>query len=155
MLQVGSEIYRRRRQRGITQQTLAQRAQIAQPNLSEIEQGKRDMTIATLERIATALSVTPAELLTPNTPPHARQTLRLTRNVIERISRAIVHNRKALPASERRVAGLIRTLLPSRTQRKKGASSIREAWLSLRAILNDDEIQSILDRVHDEASRST
>jgi transcriptional regulator with XRE-family HTH domain len=60
---VGLNIRRRRQELRLTQQQLAERMEIWQPYLSEIENGKRATTLATLAEIAEALEVTPSYLL--------------------------------------------------------------------------------------------
>ena len=53
---VGLNVQRRRRERGLTQEELAARAQIHQTYLSGVEVGKRNPSILVLERIAAALN---------------------------------------------------------------------------------------------------
>lgn len=52
-----------REYRGLSASTLAERAGIAQPFLSQIETGKREGTLATLRSIAEALSLTLDDLV--------------------------------------------------------------------------------------------
>ena len=54
---VGRRIRVLRTQRGWTQQILADHAEIAREHLSELENGRKEIGIKTLERIATALSL--------------------------------------------------------------------------------------------------
>jgi len=49
----------------LSQANLAERAGISRPVVSEIEQGKGNVTLDVLERIAAALETTAARLLTP------------------------------------------------------------------------------------------
>lgn len=49
--------------RGLTQEELSRRAGIPRPNLSDIERGRQDITVSTLARIASALSLSPGRLL--------------------------------------------------------------------------------------------
>lgn len=65
---VSGNIRRLRRTRGITQAELSRGALVTPANLSAIENGRRDLTVGTLLRIARALDVEPALLFTP--PPH-------------------------------------------------------------------------------------
>lgn len=54
-----------REKRGLTQQQLADAADIWRPRIAELETGKPvSITVETLERIARALKVSPASLLT-------------------------------------------------------------------------------------------
>jgi transcriptional regulator with XRE-family HTH domain len=52
---VGKNVQRLRRDRGLTQEELAHKAEIHQTYLSGVESGKRNPSILVLERIARAL----------------------------------------------------------------------------------------------------
>jgi len=52
-----------RKARGLTQVEMAERMASTQPAYSDLENGRCAPTLTTLERVATALSVTPEELL--------------------------------------------------------------------------------------------
>jgi transcriptional regulator with XRE-family HTH domain len=54
---VGSSVQRLRRDKGLSQEELAHRADIHQTYLSGVESGKRNPSVGVLERIAAALSV--------------------------------------------------------------------------------------------------
>jgi transcriptional regulator with XRE-family HTH domain len=56
-----------RRERGLTQAALAEKAGIAQPRIAEIEAGDANPRLRTLTRLAVALEVTVGDLLRP--PP--------------------------------------------------------------------------------------
>ena len=51
--------------RGLTQKALAERAKMTAAQLSEIEKGKKSGSVATLQKLARALSLTVDELLPP------------------------------------------------------------------------------------------
>jgi transcriptional regulator with XRE-family HTH domain len=53
---VAKNLQRLRRERGLTQEELAHKADIHQTYLSGVEGGKRNPSVGVLERIATALS---------------------------------------------------------------------------------------------------
>jgi transcriptional regulator with XRE-family HTH domain len=59
---VGLNLQRLRRARDLSQEELAHRARIHQTYLSGVEGGKRNPSVAVLERIATALEVDIEEL---------------------------------------------------------------------------------------------
>jgi len=63
---LGENISRLRSHRGISQVELARRVGTSFPRISEIESGKGNPTVKTLEKIATALSTTPSRLLEEN-----------------------------------------------------------------------------------------
>jgi transcriptional regulator with XRE-family HTH domain len=60
--QVGLGVQRFRREKGLSQEELAHRAQIHQTYLSGVEGGKRNPSILVLDRIAIALGVDIEEL---------------------------------------------------------------------------------------------
>jgi transcriptional regulator with XRE-family HTH domain len=62
-VRVGRRIRALREQRGWTQQILADHAQIAREHLCRIEDGRKEMGIRTLEKIASALGKSVEELL--------------------------------------------------------------------------------------------
>ena len=60
---VGLNLQRLRREKGLSQEELADRAQIHQTYLSGVERGKRNPTITVLQRIAQALNADIMDLL--------------------------------------------------------------------------------------------
>lgn len=60
---LGTALRAARVRAGLTVQALALRAEISQPHLSQMENGKVSPSIATLYRLASALDVSPQELL--------------------------------------------------------------------------------------------
>lgn len=60
--QLGSKIKRLRQKRGLTQEQLAERIEIAPRTLSGIENGENFLTAETLEKVVDALNVSGAEL---------------------------------------------------------------------------------------------
>lgn len=62
---VGRNAARIRREKGLTQEQLAEQCGLSQQYLSGLEQGRRNPTIVTIYEIATALGVSHIELLEP------------------------------------------------------------------------------------------
>lgn len=62
---VGDNTARIRKQRGWTQEYLAERSGLTQQYISDLERGKRNPTIVTVHELAQALEVGHLELLTP------------------------------------------------------------------------------------------
>lgn len=60
---VGTNVRKRRQERGITQEQLAFAAEIDLTYVGGIERGKRNPSIVVLARIAAALEAEPSELL--------------------------------------------------------------------------------------------
>ena len=61
----GENVRKQRRARGLSQETLAHEVDIDVSYLGQIERGERNPTLAIVERIATALQLSPLTLLTP------------------------------------------------------------------------------------------
>ena len=62
---VGRNAARIRKERGLTQEQLAERCGLSQQYLSGLEQGRRNPTIVTIYEIASALGVSHLDLVTP------------------------------------------------------------------------------------------
>jgi transcriptional regulator with XRE-family HTH domain len=63
---VGRNVGRIRRERGLTQEQLAEVSGFSQQYISGLEQGRRNPTIVTLYELATALGVSHLDLLRPS-----------------------------------------------------------------------------------------
>ena len=61
--QIGKRLYLRRKQLGITQEALAERANITSQTISTAELGKKAMRADTIIRVCEALEITPNYLL--------------------------------------------------------------------------------------------
>ncbi len=64
-MMIGEKIRRLRLARGLTQETLARRARIGRVALVNIELGKKEPKLRTLDRVARALRVAARDLLGP------------------------------------------------------------------------------------------
>ena len=62
-VRVGLNLQRLRREKGLSQEELSDRAQIHQTYLSGVERGRRNPTITVLQRIAEALDADIADLV--------------------------------------------------------------------------------------------
>ena len=63
---VGRNVGRIRREKGLTQEQLAEISGFSQQYISGLEQGRRNPTVVTLYELATALGVSHLELLRPS-----------------------------------------------------------------------------------------
>lgn len=63
---VGRNALRIRKERGLTQEQLAERSGLSQQYISGLEQGRRNPTIVTLYELATALGVSHVLLVEPD-----------------------------------------------------------------------------------------
>ena len=62
---VGRNVGRIRREKGLSQEQLAERSGFSQQYISGLEQGRRNPTIVTLYELATALGVSHMDLVRP------------------------------------------------------------------------------------------
>lgn len=77
---LGSNIRRYRKQVHLTQETLAEKLNLSQNYLGQVERGARSPSLSTLDRIAQVLKVEAHELFIPlglvsNPPQHAKRQL--------------------------------------------------------------------------------
>ena len=149
MLNPGARIYRFRAQKGWTQAELAARAGIAQANLSNIEKGKQDITVSTLERVASALEVKPAALIEEENPS---QRFKLTRTQIETLAECVVTPEKKTSSEIRKLAALFREILPQQSVHTS-SKKIQQAWTTLKQRFSSQEIQGICQRIEDARQR--
>ena len=63
---VGRNAERIRRERGLTQERLAERSGLSQQYISDLERGRRNPTIVTIFELATALEVSHVDLVRPD-----------------------------------------------------------------------------------------
>jgi transcriptional regulator with XRE-family HTH domain len=61
---VGENVWRRRLDRQLTQEQIAERAGFSQQYISDLERGRRNPTVVSFYEMAQALQTTPIELLT-------------------------------------------------------------------------------------------
>ncbi len=62
---VAGQLAELRRSQGVTQERLAEMLDVPTQHISRIESGAQNLTLATVERIATALGVTASVVFTP------------------------------------------------------------------------------------------
>lgn len=63
---VGRNVARLRREKGLTQEEVAERSGFSQQYLSGLERGRRNPTVVTLYELAQALGVSHTELVKPD-----------------------------------------------------------------------------------------
>jgi transcriptional regulator with XRE-family HTH domain len=68
----GIAVRRLRHRLGISQETLAERADLHRTYISDVERGSRNVTLTTMERLARGLEVSMASLLAQTVEPAAR-----------------------------------------------------------------------------------
>lgn len=154
MFSPGIRIYQYRLRKGVTQAQLASQCGIPQPNLSNIEKGKQDLTVSTLIRIAGALEVRPSQLMEEEASDTKAPAL--TRTTIEAIAEAVINPKAKVSKEIHYWASLFRKVLPQNYAH--GVSSLQKtnmAWLEIKKHFTPQEIKGVSQRVEDEAQRTT
>lgn len=151
MIHPGFKVCESRLRKGWTQAELAEKAGIAQANLSNIEKGKRDFTVSMLFRLAAALDMRPAELIeNENTP----EPIVLTRGQIETLAAAVVDPHLKTSADIHAMAKLFRAILPTEQTRGESARDVQLAWTKLKQRFSAAEIRGITQRITDARQRA-
>ena len=145
-----------RQRSGLTQQALAERAGIPQPNLSAIERDRRAASLTTIRALAAALGVRPG-LLVDGVPPSsaAHGHPSLSRETIERIADAVAFDRPVTDPDEQAAVRALRVLLGSRMRAarrqwsipRSGKHAALTAWIRLKSLYGRAAIQTLADRV--------
>lgn len=150
MLSFPAQLKTWRHFRGFTQQQLAERAQIARPNLIDLENGKRDCTLRTLERLAEALNISPGELLEA-LPKNARS---LNRHEMDALCRAIIHPESPLSPSlqvfKQSLEPLFYPLLRAVGKESTRTNSLRNKYPKnhAEALLGRETVSRVIQRVN-------
>lgn len=150
-----------RAHRGLTQEALARNAGIPRPNLSAMEQGRREVSLGTLRALAVALDVRPG-VLADGVPPALAEggPPALTREAMERIAAAVVSQRPLRDQRERCVAKVLQQIVGNRlaistrrTRVRRGKRATQAAWVRLRATYSGAVVRSLLQRIADQQRR--
>ena len=144
MLPIGYQITLRRLEKGWTQKELAQKAGIAQPNLSNIEKGKQDLTVTTLRKIAHGLGAQLSEFFAGEAPQKSPQ---LSRRVIEKIARAVAKGGVSLTQKERQVAAWLSDVLPER--KRVPVKKMHQSWMELKRRFHSAQINALYERIRE------
>jgi len=153
MLTVGQKLHLERIRRGLSQTELSRRTGIAQPNLSNIEKGKQDITVATLLQICLALGVQPSSVL--DAAVRGRPKTRFTRARLEKIAVAVVGGVRPSSTEDREIVHLLRKNMALGHSRRASSKSANIHWANLRQRLTGEEIEALRQRVEDALQRHT
>ena len=153
MLTVGQNLYLERIRRRLSQAELSRRTGIAQPNLSNIEKGKQDITVSTLFEICLALGVKPSRVL--DATAGRRPRTRFTRARLEKIAAAVVGKLPPASREDREIARLLRSNMALGGSRRTSFKNAGIHWANLRRRLSDKEIETLQQRVEDFLQRSS
>lgn len=155
-LPFGQTVMLWRQRRGLSQQALARRAGIPQPNLSAIERGRRVASLPTIRGLAAALGVR-AGLLVDGVPPGSvdHGSPLLSRETIERIVDAVAFHGRVAEPSEAVTVQALRVLVRHRTRAahqqwgrpRTGKRAALAAWIQLKSLYGRSAIQMLADRV--------
>src|SRR3989338_2958480 len=144
-LPFGQTLFLWRRHRRLPQQQLAAAARLPRPNLSAIEQGRREVSLTTLRALAIALNV-PAGVLVDGLSPGAGKPPRFLRAALERIAEAVAVGRLLHRPAERDVVDLLKSVVGLRA-RRGGKRHAEAAWLTLQARYPRTVVQTLLERI--------
>lgn len=103
LVAIGNQIRQARKKAGLSQEKLAEIAELHTTTISEIECGKSNLTISSLEKIANSLQV-PASSLMPDMPETK------DKEMTEIIFRILCNNDKLGKTGKRRHLQLLRTI---------------------------------------------
>ena len=159
MITFGDNILLWRLHRSFSQERLAALSGLPRPNLSDIEKGKRDVTLSTIRSLANALKVSPGTLVNAEPPKPEQWKENLPRESMERIANSVARGIYPGDPVERHIAALLKEVLQCSLQsvqtRKRhlplpGRKSDR-AWLLLRALYTAEILNSLIMRTLEHA----
>ena len=155
MLPFGQTIYLWRKAQLLTQADLARATGISRPNLSAIEQGRRDVAVSTVRRLADAFGIKPG-VLVDGTPPRSEGN-GLTRTETNRIAESVCGKKLNMTEKEQRLAAALRVVLPlAKTDEReafkhklgKAVRREQEAIRYLKSALSREELDNLISRVN-------
>ncbi len=149
-METGQRIQSLRIEKGITQARLVALSGISQARISDIEKGKRDMTVSTLIRLCAAMDIHPGQLFEFQAPSSQRHWI--TRNRIEKIARAFWGSPETLSIKERELVSMLKKVIPT-GRKARSQKSVYAAWSRIRSQYTKDEIGIFAQRVRSEANR--
>lgn len=156
MVPFGEALWLWRVEKGLTQEELASAAGISRPNLSAMEQGKREVTLKTLRALAAALGIRPGVLADGLAPVLEKSATPLSREAMERIADGVTRGAPVRTEQERSLVNLLREMVRhrlsaarSREILHRGKRAMDAAWLSLNASYPPQVVRSLLQRLED------
>jgi transcriptional regulator with XRE-family HTH domain len=161
MITFGENILLWRLHRSLSQKQLATLSNLPRPNLSDIEKGKRDVTLSTIRSLANALDVLPGTLVNGEPPKYDNWKGDFSRQAMERIARSVVQGSPPQNPAEHHMYDLLKEILrcglhSARNHQSKLPLPTRKstrAWLYLRALYPVETINSLVNRTLEQAYR--
>lgn len=155
MVSFGENVYLWRIFRGLSQEELAKRTGIPRPNLSAIESGKREVSLATLRLLAMGLGVIPGVLVDGIAPMHFKRS-NLSRELLENIVLASLGKLKTpfnskVTAISTMLSKIIRNRINAKKKIYKSSLGERHTyiinWLMLKEAVGRTTLDNLLTRL--------
>ncbi|MBI2118636.1 MAG: helix-turn-helix transcriptional regulator [Elusimicrobia bacterium] len=140
--------------RGLAQSALAIKAGIPRSNLSDIERGKKEVSLKTVRALAQSLDLKPGVLVDGIGPMEVETIPSMTRVILERIADAAAFNKHLSSVQEQKIVEQLREILSSRLEvygqglrkGKKRKQKFSRSWISL-SYLPSSVLNSLIERV--------
>lgn len=161
MITFGENILLWRLHRSLSQEQLAALSNIPRPNLSDIEKGKRDVTLSTIRSLANALKVLPGILVNGEPPEYEKYGRNLSREFMEKIANSVARGKPPENPEERQLYQLLRGILSSSLKCAQASQKrlplptrkANQAWIQLRALYPPETVNSLIIRSREHAER--
>jgi transcriptional regulator with XRE-family HTH domain len=161
MITFGENVLLWRLHRALSQEQLANLSGLPRPNLSDIEKGKRDVTLSTIRSLANALDVPPGTLVNGEPPKRKSWEGDFSREAMERVADSVAQDIPPEDPAEYQVYHLLKEVLrcgiqSARTKRRKLPLPTRRsarAWLYLSALCSAETVNSLIARSLEQAER--
>lgn len=161
MITFGENILLWRLHKSLSQEQLAALSSLPRPNLSDIEKGKRDVTLSTIRSLANALRISPGTLVNGEPPEYKNRKGDFSRESMERIASSVAQRRPPESHTERQIYHLLEEILScslqcARTRQRHLLLPTRRgnrAWLLLRAQYSAETVNSLIMRSLEHAEK--
>ena len=161
MITFGENILLWRLHRSLSQEQLAALSNIPRPNLSDIEKGKRDVTLSTIRYLAHALGVLPGTLVNGEAPNYKKRKEKLSRKDMERLASSVARGVPPQDPEECQAYQLLREVLNSKLKcawAPNGKLPLptrksSRAWLQLRVLYGLEILNSLIERSCERAEK--
>lgn len=161
MITFGDNILLWRLHKSLSQEQLAALSSLPRPNLSDIEKGRRDVTLSTIRSLANALGVSPGTLVNGEPPKRKNWKGDLSRESMELVASSVAQGKPPKNPTERQIYHLLEEVLRcslqcARTRQKHLPLPTRRgnrAWLLLRAQYSAETVNSLIVRSLEHAEK--
>lgn len=161
MITLGENILLWRLHKSLSQEQLAIKSGLPRPNLSDIEKGKRDVTLSTIRSLACALEVLPGTLVNGEPPKLKDWKGALSRETMERVASSVAKERPPKNPIEYQLYNLLNEVLRCGLQSTRAhqrylpvpTRKATRAWLHLRALYSAETVNSLIVRSLEHAER--